>query len=139
MSSELLSEHEHVRILWDAELRALHMEWLEPTGGPPFRAGLEEGLAAARVRGATKWLADLRWLGVIAKADEAFIHDDWLPRLVDAGIRHYAIVRPESSKAQVSIRELLLGASVQEILEAQAIITQSFETPEDARRWLAER
>ena len=76
---------------------------------------------------------------MIARSDEAWIQEDWLPRLVDAGIRHYAMVRPESSKAQVSIRELLLGSSVQEILGSEAIITQSFEAVEDARRWLEEQ
>lgn len=139
MAVEALSEHAHLRVLWDAELGAVHMEWLAPTGGEPFRAGLDEGLAVLVERGATKWLADMRWLGVLAKRDEAWVNEDWFPRAIDAGLRYHAIVTPESSKAQVSIRELLLAATTQELVNTDQLRTQSFESLEDARRWLAER
>ena len=139
MSSEVVSEHEHLRILWDPELGAVHMQWLDPVGGAPYRDGLDEGLRVLVDKGAERWLADLRWLGVLSRADEAWVNDEWLPRATQAGLRLMAIVSPESSKAQVSIRELLLGSSVQEILGSEAIITQSFEAVEDARRWLEEQ
>lgn len=139
MSIEVSSDHAYLRIAWDEELAAVHMEWLEPTGGEPFRAGLEAGLAVLAARRATRLLADLRWLGVIAKRDEAWVNDDWLPRAIDAGLRYQAIVTPESSKAQVSIRELMLGAAPQSFIQNEQLRTQSFESVEDARRWLAER
>ncbi|MCB9596907.1 MAG: hypothetical protein H6719_29560 [Sandaracinaceae bacterium] len=139
MSSEVVSEHEHLRILWDPELGAVHMQWLDPVGGAPYRDGLDEGLRVLVDKGAERWLADLRWLGVLSRADEAWVNDEWLPRATQAGLRLMAIVSPESSKAQVSIRELMLALSTQEAIAEQRLTTQSFESLDDAQAWLRER
>jgi len=136
--TEVVREYPHLRILWVEELAAIHMQWLAPVGGAPFRDGLDDGLAALVERGARHWLADLKQLGVINRSDEAWLNEDWFPRAVDAGMRWLAIVNPESSLSTISIREIMQGVSAKKLIDSDLLVTHSFEDLRDALAWLRE-
>lgn len=137
MTTHVMAELRFLRILWDDELEAVHMQWLEPTGGEPFRDGLNRGLGLLMLKGTSKWLADLKWLGMITKADESWMNETWFPRAVDAGLQWLAIISPESSLSTVSVRGLLESQETKLLIEEDRLVTMSFEDVRHARAWLA--
>jgi len=136
--AEVLSENEVVRIGWEPELKAVHGRWLAPAGGEPLRRPLWEALEAMAARGATKWLSDMRLLGMLTRADEAWLNDTLFPAAVEQGLRYLAIVNPESSRSQVSLRELFTAEPAQSLIASDRLVTNGFETIAEARAWLAE-
>lgn len=136
--TEVVVELPHLRIFWDEGLRAVHLLWLEPTGGAPLREGLDRGLEVLRDKGAARWLADLKWLGVMTKADEAWVNEDWFGRAIRSGMRWLAVVNPESSLSTMSVREIMESAKTRERVMSDQVKAHSFETLADARAWLAE-
>ena len=135
--SEVLSENEVVRIGWEPELGAVHVQWLAPTGGEPLRRPLWEALEAMAARGASKWLSDMRLLGMLTRADEQWLSETLFPRAVELGLRYLAIVNPESSRSQVSLRELFSAEPAQALLESDQLVKSAFESVAEARHWLA--
>ena len=135
--TEVVVELPHLRIFWDEELRAVHLVWLEPTGGAPLREGLNRGLEVLREQGAQRWLADLKWLGVMTKSDEVWVNEDWFSRAIESGMRWLAVVNPESSLSTVSVREIMESAKTKERVKSDLVQAHSFETLVDARAWLA--
>ena len=138
MGTRVMAELPHLRILWDDELDAVVMKWREPVGGVPFRDGMSRGLGLLMLKRAERWLADLSWLGMLTKADEAWMNDEFFPRAIDEGLRWLAIVNPESSKSTFSIRELLESQETKLLIETDQLVTSSFENEKDARAWLSD-
>lgn len=120
----------YLTISWDAEIGAVRMEWKEFIDGPPFRAGLDAGLALVEQKKSVKWLADLRRLGPVTLEDQKWSNEDWFPRVIAAGLRYMALVSPRKVVAQMSVRTIM--AKVMD----KNLTTAHFDEVEQARDWL---
>ena len=136
MQIEQIRVYPFLRILWEPEIGAVHMRWRGPVGGQEFRDALLRGLRTAEKKGASRWLEDLRRLGMINRADQQWLDDEWFPKAIEVGIRWVARVNPESSKTQVSIRELMQLEHAQAFTEASLVEVNAYETVPEARAWL---
>ena len=79
---------------------------------------------------ASKWLSDDRALPVLRREDMDWAHNEWFPRMVEAGWKFWAIVQPEKVIGQMNIERV-----VREYLAA-GITAKYFSDPDDAMKWL---
>lgn len=120
-------------IYWDNSIGCVIMEWKKFVTGDDFRAGLDTGLQLLIDQQSTKWLADLRNLGVIAQEDQEWSNNNWFPRALVAGMTHMAIVQPAN---------IISKWSVDRIMEKVAntnLTIHYFDDLDKARQWLSEQ
>lgn len=79
-----------------------------------------------------KILGDDSALPTIAAEDQVWIAHDWMPRAVAAGLKFAGSKKSESYFGRVSVNSIQLAVP-------KGIVIRSFETVEDARRWLTAR
>src|SRR5437773_2878527 len=72
--------------------------------GDEFRKLLLQGLRAFRKYGAHKWLSDDRGNGPLTPADCAWAREEWGPRVIAAGWKHWAVVLPAKVMGQMNMR-----------------------------------
>lgn len=98
--------------------------------GPEFRAMLQAGLLCMRERGATKWLSDNRNNNALPPTDEAWIHGEWFPQVMEAGWKFWAIVPPHKFLGEKNMRRYAKK------YETAGLVWRVFGEPEEAMRWL---
>jgi hypothetical protein len=107
MSQEIVHQEDVVTIYWDTEARHHVARWQGFAHGEPFRAAFEACIRAAQARPSTKWLADVRKYSVTTPEDQQWIVERFFPGLVDAGIRHFAVIAPEKVVASMAAQRVL--------------------------------
>lgn len=123
----------HLTVRWDDQTEAVHMDWHDFADGEPYREGLDAGLDLVEERDATRWLADLRDLGVVSEEDKQWSNEEWFPRALESSLSSMAIVRPESVIADMAVDDIM-----QEVGDGE-ITVKNFEDIDAARKWLDDR
>jgi hypothetical protein len=73
----------------------VHHEFHKEAQGVVLRTALDTGVKLMEAYGATKWLSDDRKNGPLDTSDSDWARDDWFPRALAAGWKHWAVVLPE--------------------------------------------
>lgn len=120
----------YLTIRWNKELKCVVMRWKAFVSGEDFRAGLDSGLELVRHKHSTKWLADLRCLGIVSSEDQEWSNQDWLPRALAAGVKYMAVVMPYNVGSRWSVDKSMQDA------EDTPLVVRYFDNIERARRWL---
>lgn len=94
---------------------------------------LGAGAELMEAHGAVKWLSDDRQNVVVSPEDLKWSDTVWLPRVLKAGFRYWAIVVPAQAVAEMQMKTL------QAKHRKQDITVEMFDTVEDAMAWLASR
>jgi hypothetical protein len=96
-----------------------------------LRTTMNIALDLAEKHGSSSVIGDMRNLGLLTSEDEEWSTVDLFPRLHAAGVRHIAIVPPET----------LIGKLFFDVLmrRAQGITIQRVSSVEEARFWLKEQ
>ncbi len=112
------------------EIPAVVMVWRGYHTTNSFRDNNEQALALLRERGASKILCDVRQFLLIGAADQSWLNYNWLPRAMDAGLRHCALILPVYFFNRVAVQ------GVVERIESPTLRVEYFEAAEPAREWL---
>jgi hypothetical protein len=120
-------------IHWDEDTKAVWAEWKEAVEGEPFRRGLNAGLELVRQKKARKWIADTKHMGVVSVEDVKWTNEDWIPRVVAAGLRWMAFVMPRKVVAKMAVKTVVSKLGEHELS------TSYVESLDDARAWLRAR
>jgi SpoIIAA-like len=123
-------EAPHISIQFDSKTHSVIMEWKQFVRGDEFRSALDMGLNLLVQQGSSKWLADMRNMGVVAVDDQVWANIDWFPRAVKIGIRKMALVMPQSIVAQSSVIRIMRR------VDGINIETAMFDNQADAKQWL---
>lgn len=116
-------------VRWDEAHGTVFVEWDGWANTAEFGALLNAEIAALRAHQCSSLLADCRRQRVLNPADQERANQEWLPRVIEAGLERFAIVLPESDIAAAHLRERL-----SEVKEMQIAY---FSTVEEAREWLS--
>jgi len=133
MSTEVHQDRQKYTIGWDGELNAVTHRWNEFTSGEKFREGCEELLDVIEKRGASKMLVDTSGIRAHDDEDERWLQEEWMPRVIDAGVEHAATVHPDSVIAKMDMEEFMEGV---EDMPYDAMLTAD---ESEAREWLSKR
>lgn len=91
-----------------------------------FNAGYEQ----VKKQNGKKWLSNNANL-IVYKADDIdWINEDWLPRMLKAGWKYWAVIEPTKATGNVSMMSFL------EFYKKQGITLKIFHTMEDAVAWI---
>lgn len=115
-------------VRWDDPNAMVFVEWDGWANAGEFKALLDAEIQALRDHGCTQLLADCRKQRVLNLADQERANREWLPEVLEAGLKRFAIVLPESEIAAAHLQERLSTVTDMEIAY--------FATVEEARAWL---
>jgi hypothetical protein len=118
-------------VTWDATCKAAHIEW-QGWADPAEFAGANDAIIVALIqhRG-TRALGDCRNMKVIKQSDQEWVNQDWMPRILAAGLRRMALVIPKSGLALMNVQEIM-GR-----VPGTKLDVAYFATIEEARDWLS--
>ncbi len=115
-------------VRWDEPNAMVMVEWDGWANSAEFHALLDAEVQALRDHGCSQLLADCRKQRVLNLSDQERANREWLPQVLEAGLKRFAIVLPESEIAAAHLQERLGTVTEMEIAY--------FATVEEARAWL---
>lgn len=107
MASIHLIDNKYARLSFDTDKQIVHHCFHSALDSENLRAVLNEGIDLIKKYGATKWLSDNRAIGPHSAEDSQWINDNWLPRVIAAGWKYWALVVPHDIKAQMNMNEFV--------------------------------
>lgn len=123
-------DEDHLTVQYNEDLDAVVMKWHDFAEEETFRDGLDAGLELVQKENAESWLADLRDMGTVADADQAWSNNNWFPRAIETSLSQMAIVQPESVIANMSVENIM-----QEVGDGE-LKTHYFDNRSEATQWL---
>jgi hypothetical protein len=120
--------------------------WYHPEGNivhhkikqylPPgnFERLLTTGADELDKHGGKKWLSDDRNAVVVAPEDIKWSEVEWVRRMTEAGLKHWAVVLPASAVGSLQLKKSL-GAPEKES-RIPGLTIRTFESVEEALAWL---
>ncbi|MBP1960879.1 hypothetical protein [Paenibacillus aceris] len=90
-------------IFWDDVIEAVVIRWNSLAQEEDFRVPLNKLIELAVIKKAKKALLDKSPSLVLAE-DAKWLSEEWLPKLLNAGIQYTATVTPENTMANIDMR-----------------------------------
>lgn len=115
-------------VRWDEPNATVLVEWDGWANTGEFQALLAAEIQALLDHRCSQLLADCRKQRVLNLADQERANREWLPQVLEAGLKRFAIVLPESEIAAAHLQERLSTVTEMEIAY--------FASAEEARAWL---
>ena len=115
-------------VRWDASNATVLVTWDGWANASEFKSLLDAEVKALLDHGGTCLLADCTRQRVLNLTDQERANREWLPQVVAAGLKRFAIVLPQSETAAAHLRERLGSVTEMEIAY--------FATVAEARAWL---
>jgi hypothetical protein len=129
---DLYLDEPWVSIRWDDVHRYVHTEWKAFANSVEFRAALMRALDAIRDKRAVGYLSDTRKIKVIVHKDQDWANEVWVPLLVEAGVKRFALVTAASGLGKVNVEEVI------DMVDNRGLLMRGFDSVDRARAWLAE-
>ncbi len=128
----LVYEDELLKLFWDTAARYHIAEWHAAAKGEKLRTAAYACVNASRTRPSASWLADASKpeVGMLEKADQQWMVDDFYPRLARNGVKYVAFVTPQ----QIPVRQMNKAFGEKSALEFQYCTTR-----QEAVGWLASK
>ena len=129
---DLYLDETWVSIRWDGVHHCVYTEWKAFATSAEFRAALLRALDAIRDHHAVGYVSDTRKIKVIVHADQAWANEVWIPLLVDAGVKRFALVTAVSGLGKLNVEDVIA------LVDNRGLLMRGFESMSGARQWLAE-
>lgn len=88
-------------------------------------------LDAIRDRRAIAYLSDTRKVRVVVYADQVWANEVWVPLLLDAGIKRFALITAASGLGKANVEDVI------DMVDNRGLLMRGFDSLEKARTWLA--
>jgi hypothetical protein len=124
-------DNDYASLWYYPEKKVVHHQWKKYAYGKAFQEVLIKGTEAFEQYGGDKWLSDDRNFGAIHGDDKEWGDANWVPRVIKAGWKYWAMILPEKVIGQMSITRL-----TKEYSTALGIEVNIFSDPDEAMRWL---
>ena len=121
-----------VSIRWDGIHHYVHTEWKGFATSGEFRAALMRALDPIREKQSQGYLSDTRKVKVIVHTDQAWANEVWIPLLVKAGVKRFALVTAASGLGKLNVEDVI------DLVDNRGVLMRGFGSLADARQWLAE-
>lgn len=118
-------------IYFDKVKEYVVMEWNGYANSQEFRAGTEKMLEQLEKHKASKVLADIKNMVLIAQSDQAWLQDYFIPKAIERGFQKIAIVKPDHYFNQVALQTIAAQT------KRHALTMEFFEDRLSAGNWLS--
>ena len=130
MAKQTVLENPNITFWFHTDTKIVHHQIHKYTSGTILQEALNKGADSLEQYKASKWLSDDRNNGALPPEDLEWNKVVWIPRVVKAGWKYWALVIPEKAVAQMNMKRFQTEF-------AQAGVTvQTFSDPEVAMEWL---
>ena len=130
MAAVVIVDNPFATLWYHPEKRIVHHRIHQFISGKAFRDLLLTGTDVLTKNQATKWLSDDRMNAVLRPEDVEWSHEHWFPQTALAGWKWWAIVQPEKTVGQVTMKNLAATYG------QYGITSKAFTDPNDALWWL---
>ena len=120
-------------VRWVEAQQLVLVQWEGWANSTEFREILDAEFRALKEHGGSGLLADCRLQRVLNPDEQVRANREWVPRVVEAGLKRFAVVLPLSDMAAGHIQERLSE------IPGSAFEVAYFTTVEDATSWLRGR
>jgi hypothetical protein len=127
---ETILDNEYASLTYHSDKKIVYHVFRKPISGEPFRQVLNEGAKLIQKHGANKWLSDDRENSVLPPEDFDWVNADWLPRVVNAGWKYWALVIPNEMMARLNMTDFVNS------FYQRGLRIMVFTKPEEAMEWL---
>ena len=127
---QLIHENEHVTLWYYPGLKIVHHQMMQALSSEEFRELLTKGTDTMERFAAIKWLSDDRGNTLLRPQDEEWAQKEWLPRVLRAGFKFWAIVLPNAAIGKLNMQRLAT------LHEKFGIISHVETMPNPAFEWL---
>jgi hypothetical protein len=117
----------------DPEIPCVVMIWQGYATSAEFRAANERVLNVLSGTLATKLLGDVSRFVLIGADDQAWLNNNWIPRAIEVGLRHVALVQPTYYFNKVAVE------NVGKNIDPTRLTLSYFGDITSAREWLKSR
>lgn len=133
--NEQLYEDDFVRISLNKDINAIEYAWKNFINFETHTKLLEKIYDFTKEHGCTKNLVDMRSMKVLPNDVQIWVAKNWMPKIVQIGMKNIALIDTESTIARMSLKK------VEQILPLKEgdIIYKYFDNIEEARNWLTAR
>ena len=118
-------------VRWDEPHATVCVDWDGWANTAEFKGLLDAEVKAMKEHRGSRLLADCRRQRILNPADQERANREWVPQVLEAGLKWFAIVLPESEIAAAHLRERLAA------VPQTAMQIAYFASVEEAREWLA--
>jgi len=130
MEPIVLYDCDQVTVWYYPDKKIIHHKMHKFVHGEHFHNALMAGAEAMEKYGAIKWLSDDTNNPVYDPADIEWGNQNWQPRVLKAGWKYWAVVRPESYLSQLRMMKLV------EMYKSLGVTVELFTDAEEAMKWL---
>jgi hypothetical protein len=130
---EKMQESQVYKIYYDRENDWITMDWKGYATSREFRAGTERMLEELIRHKATRVFGNIRDMVLISQDDQNWLVEEFLPRAIELGMQHTALVTPVHYFNKVAVE------SVAYKMEKEKLSIQFFQSVEEAQAWLRDR
>jgi hypothetical protein len=89
-------------------------------------------LDAIREKRSVGYLSDTRKVKVIVQTDQMWANEVWIPLLVAAGVKRFALVTAASGLGKMNVEDVI------DLVDNRGVLMRGFSSLDGARQWLAE-
>jgi hypothetical protein len=130
MEKTTILDTENVALWYYPDKKLIHNQFNKYVYGNPYREFLNEITKAFQKYKVQKLLSDDRKNSGISKDDQEWGNTDWFPRTKAAGWKYWAIVQPENSIGQLTMKRVIAN------IASQGVTAEVFTDPKKAMEWL---
>lgn len=123
-------DNEFVTITVYPEKKIVHHQFHKFIYGDAFRNAMMSAADAFVKNNCTKWLSDDRGNSAVKSEDLAWAKQNWEPKVLKAGWKHWALVLPEKVVGQLSMKQIIADYN------ALGLNVKTFTDPQSAMGWL---
>jgi len=119
------------------EYKCLEWEWKEPTTKDKMKKFLDKIYTLFKKNNCDKITNIMQKMGVLPPDLMAFVNTDWMPRMIQAGLKYVSLVVPKSAAADYTVEKL--KDNLEDQRSQSGVEEATFTTVEEARGWIASR
>ena len=102
----LVYEDELLKLFWDTRARYHIAEWQGPMDSQKLKTAAYACVNASRSRSSPRWMADVSRVVMTEGVDQAWLVEEFYPRLARNGVRFVAFVVADSTLAQIPVKRM---------------------------------
>lgn len=130
MATITVIDSPHARLSFDIDKKIVHHRLHKTIDSQTLRAVLDGGIELIKTHNATKWLSDNRAINAHSEEDTRWINKNWLPRVIAAGWKYWALVVPDDFIARINMVEFV------DSFYSQGVRVMVFTDINEAWQWL---
>ncbi|MBC8170053.1 MAG: hypothetical protein H7X77_00205 [Anaerolineae bacterium] len=130
MADITVIDNKYAKLEYHTDTKIVHHTFHESLDTEHMKLVLNTGIDLLKQHHAVKWLSDNRALNPHSEEDGTWVNNDWLPRVIAAGWKFWALVVPDDVRGRMNMAEFV------DMFYAKGVRIMVFSKFDEAMHWL---